>query len=176
MHGIGSQSNKIELSQISQAFPKLIFPGNCHSKILCLQSKTNDSLTNKFRHSMSYPNSSEQSIKTPSRLCAQNHKTWWCCSIVYIILRACLVGCNRRCNVIVIFMVWLFFSLVMFLLQGIIIPYEQLFFKMRNNYSSLKGCIGYSLVSAIISKLNIFPNKYTFHINLTIKKIKNHKK
>ena len=59
-------------------------------------------------------------------------------------LRVCLVDCSRRCNVIVIPMVQLFFSFVMFLLQGIIIPYEQLFFKMRNNYSSLKGCISYS--------------------------------
>ena len=29
-----------------------------------------------------------------------------------------------------------------------------------------------TLVSAIISKLNIFPNKQTFHIHLTIIKIK----
>ena len=43
---------------------------------------------------------------------------------------------------------------------------------MMNNYSSLKGCISYSLVSAITSKLNIFPNKQTFHIHLTIIKIK----
>ena len=47
---------------------------------------------------------------------------------------------------------------------------------MRNNYSSLKSCISYSLVSVIISKLNIFSNKQTFHIHLTIIKIKNHKK
>ena len=47
---------------------------------------------------------------------------------------------------------------------------------MKNNYSSLKSCINYSLVSAIISKLNIFPNKHTFHVHLTIIKIKNHKK
>ena len=47
---------------------------------------------------------------------------------------------------------------------------------MRNNYSSLKCCISYSLVSVIISKLNIFPNKQTFHIHLTIIKIKNRKK
>ena len=47
---------------------------------------------------------------------------------------------------------------------------------MKNNYSSLKGGISYSLISAIISKLNIFPNKQTFHIHLTIIKIKNHKK
>ena len=73
-------------------------------------------------------------------------------------------------------MVQLFFSLVIFLLQEIIIPYEELFFKMRNNYSSLKCCISYSLVRAIISKLNIFLNKQTFHIHLTIIKIKNHKK
>ena len=45
-----------------------------------------------------------------------------------------------------------------------------------NKYSSLKGCISYSLVSAIISTLNLFPNKQTFHIHLTIIKIKNHKK
>ena len=56
-------------------------------------------------------------------------------------------------------------------------------FKMRNNYSSLKCDISYSLVNAIISKLNIFPNKQNFHIhltiikkNLTIIKIKNYKK
>ena len=91
-------------------------------------------------------------------------------------LRTCLVDCNRHCNVIVIPMVYLFFSLVMFLLQRIVFPYEYLFFKMKNNYSSLKGCISYSLVSVIISKLNIFSNKQTFHINLTIIKIKNHKK
>ena len=59
----------------------------------------------------------------------------------------------------------------MFLLQGIVIPFEY-FSKMRNNYSFLKGCISYSLVSAIMSKLNIFPNKQTFHIHLTIIKIK----
>ena len=47
---------------------------------------------------------------------------------------------------------------------------------MRNNYSSLKDHISYSLVSVIISKLSIFPNKQTFHIHLTIIKIKNHKK
>ena len=47
---------------------------------------------------------------------------------------------------------------------------------MRNNYSSLKSCISYSLVSVIISKLNIFSNKQTFHIHLTIIKKKNHKK
>ena len=47
---------------------------------------------------------------------------------------------------------------------------------MRNNYSSLKGCISYSLVSVIILKLNIFPNKQTFHIHLTIIKTKNRKK
>ena len=47
---------------------------------------------------------------------------------------------------------------------------------MRNNYSALKGCISYFLVSVIISKLKIFPNKQTFHIYiyiyLTIIKIK----
>ena len=88
------------------------------------------------------------------------------------VIRACLVDCNRYYNVIDIPRVQLFFSLVMFLLQGIIIPCEQLFFKMRNNYSSLKGCISYFLVSVITSKLNIFPNKQTFHIHLTIKKKK----
>ena len=46
---------------------------------------------------------------------------------------------------------------------------------MRNNYSSLKCCISYSL-SVIISKLNILPNKQTFHIHLKIIEIKNHKK
>ena len=47
---------------------------------------------------------------------------------------------------------------------------------MRNNYSSLKSYIGYSLVNVLISKLNIFPNKQIFHIHLTIIKVKNHKK
>ena len=47
---------------------------------------------------------------------------------------------------------------------------------MMNNYSSLKGCISYSLVSVIISKIDIFSNKQTFHIHLTIIKIKNRKK
>jgi len=47
---------------------------------------------------------------------------------------------------------------------------------MKNNYSSLKGCISDSLLSAIISKLNISSNKQTFHIHLTVLKIKNHKK
>ena len=47
---------------------------------------------------------------------------------------------------------------------------------MKNKYSSLKDCISYFLLSAIISKLNIFLNKQTFHIHLTIIKIKNHKK
>ena len=37
--------------------------------------------------------------------------------------------------------------------------------------SPLKDCISYSLVSAITSKLNIFPNKQSFHIHLTIIKI-----
>ena len=40
----------------------------------------------------------------------------------------------------------------------------------------LKSCISYYLINAIISKLNIFPNKQTFHIHITIIKIKNHKK
>ena len=44
---------------------------------------------------------------------------------------------------------------------------------MWNNYSSLKCGISYSLVSVIISKLNIFPNKQTFPIHLAIKKKKN---
>ena len=96
--------------------------------------------------------------------------------MVQLFFRACLVDCNKRCNVIVIPMVQLFFSLVIFLLQRIIIPYEQLFSKMRNKYSSLKVCINYFLVSAIISKLKIFSSKKTFHIHLTIIKIKNHKK
>ena len=47
---------------------------------------------------------------------------------------------------------------------------------MMNNYSSLKGRISFFLVSAVISKLNIFPNKQTFHIHLTIIKLNNHKK
>ena len=47
---------------------------------------------------------------------------------------------------------------------------------MWNNYSSLIGCISYSLVSVIISKLNILPNKQTFHIHLKIIEIKNRKK
>ena len=46
---------------------------------------------------------------------------------------------------------------------------------MRNNYSSLKGCISYFLVSAITSKLNIFPNKQIFHIHLTVIKKKKKK-
>ena len=54
-------------------------------------------------------------------------------------LRARLVYCNKHCNVIVISMVQLFNSFVMFLLQGIVISYEQEFFKIRNNFSSLKG-------------------------------------
>ena len=95
--------------------------------------------------------------------------------MVQLFFKACLVNCNKRYNVIIIPMVQLFFSLVMFLLQRIIIPYEQLFFKMRNKYSSLKVSINYFLVSAITSKLNIFPSKKTFHIHLTIIKIKNDK-
>ena len=47
---------------------------------------------------------------------------------------------------------------------------------MRNNYFSLKGGISYSLVSAISSNFNIFPNKQIFHIQLTIIKIKNNNK
>ena len=39
-------------------------------------------------------------------------------------LKARLVDCNRHCNVIVILMVSLFNCLVIFLLQGIVIPYE----------------------------------------------------
>ena len=42
--------------------------------------------------------------------------------------------------------------------------------------TSLKCCISYFLVSAIISKLNIFQSKQTFHVHLTIIKIKNYKK
>ena len=34
----------------------------------------------------------------------------------------------------------------------------------------------YLLVSVIISKINIFSNKQTFHLHVTIIKIKNHKK
>ena len=90
---------------------------------------------------------------------------------VKILIRTCLVDYNRQYNVIVILIVQLFFSLIMFLLQRIVIPYEQLFFKMMNNYSSLKCCFSYSFVSAIISKLNIFLNKQTFHIYLTIIKL-----
>ena len=41
-----------------------------------------------------------------------------------VLFRACLVKCNRRYNVIVIHMVLLFFSLIIFLLQRIIISYE----------------------------------------------------
>ena len=49
------------------------------------------------------------------------------------------VNCNRRYNIIVIHIIQLFFNLIIFLLQGTFISYKQLFFKMRNNYSSLKG-------------------------------------
>ena len=87
--------------------------------------------------------------------------------------KACLVDCNKYCNLIIIFMVQLFFSLVIFLLSGIIIPYEQLFFKMKNNYSSLSN--SYSIVGLIISKINIFLNKQIFPIHITIIKIINHK-
>ena len=47
---------------------------------------------------------------------------------------------------------------------------------MRNNYSSLKWCNSYFIVSVLISKINIFSNKQTFHMNISIMKIKNHKK
>ena len=47
---------------------------------------------------------------------------------------------------------------------------------MRNNYSSLKCCNSYSLEGVLISKINIFPNKQTFHMHIKIMKIKNHKK
>ena len=47
---------------------------------------------------------------------------------------------------------------------------------MRNNYSSLKLCNSYFIVSVLISKINIFSNKQTFHMHISIMKIKNHKK
>ena len=43
---------------------------------------------------------------------------------VGVLFRECLVNCNRRCNVIVIHIVLLFFNLIIFLLQGIIISYK----------------------------------------------------
>ena len=39
-----------------------------------------------------------------------------------------------------------------------------------------KGYDNSSLVGVLISKINIFPNKQTFHMHITIMKIKNHKK
>ena len=39
-----------------------------------------------------------------------------------------------------------------------------------------KGCNNYFLVSDLISKINIFPNKQTFYMHITIMKIKNCKK
>ena len=47
---------------------------------------------------------------------------------------------------------------------------------MRNNYSSLKGCNRYSLIGALISTINIFLKKKTFHMHITVMRIKNHKK
>ena len=47
---------------------------------------------------------------------------------------------------------------------------------MRNNYSSLKLCNSYFIVCVLISKINIFSNKQTFHMHISIMKIKNHKK
>ena len=44
---------------------------------------------------------------------------------------------------------------------------------IMNNYSC---CNSYFLIGVLISKINIFPNKQTFHIHITIMKIKNHKK
>ena len=46
---------------------------------------------------------------------------------------------------------------------------------MRNNYSSLKWCNSYFIVSVLISKINIFSNKQNFHMHISIMKIKNHK-
>ena len=48
--------------------------------------------------------------------------------------------------------------------------------KKRKEKERKKKKKTYSLVSVIISTFNIFPNKQTFHIHLTIIKIKNHKK
>ena len=45
-----------------------------------------------------------------------------------------------------------------------------------NNFSSLKGCNSYSLIDVLISIINIFLNKQTFHMHITTMKIKNHKK
>ena len=39
-----------------------------------------------------------------------------------------------------------------------------------------KGCNNYSLVGIIISTINVFLNKQTFYMHITIMKIKNHKK
>ena len=39
-----------------------------------------------------------------------------------------------------------------------------------------KGCNIYSLVDAVIFWINIFSNKHSFHIHITIIKIKNGKK
>ena len=47
---------------------------------------------------------------------------------------------------------------------------------MKNNYLSLKWCNSYFIVSVLISKINIFSNKQTFHMHISIMKIKNHKK
>ena len=48
--------------------------------------------------------------------------------------------------------------------------YSWLFFKMRNN--SLKGCNNYFLVGVLISTINIFLNKQTFYMYITIMTIK----
>ena len=47
---------------------------------------------------------------------------------------------------------------------------------MINNYLCLKGCNSCYLEDILISKINIYPNKQTFHMHITIMKIKNHKK
>ena len=39
-----------------------------------------------------------------------------------------------------------------------------------------QGCNSYFLVGVLISKINIFPNKQTFYMYITIIKIKIHKK
>ena len=58
------------------------------------------------------------------------------------------------------------------LLQGIVIHNKQLFFKMKNNYSSVKDYNSFFLVDEIIFKINIFLNKQTFQIYIIIIKIK----
>ena len=39
-----------------------------------------------------------------------------------------------------------------------------------------KDCNNYFLVGVLISKINIFLNKQTFHMHVTIMKVKNNKK